>query len=208
MSEEKFIHASCKISNHIVFKNGKVVFENKQADVAGFLLSVYTHFTTGYAKFYKMDNLCKLGWLSSEILLHESFEPEKYRPEETGLVFANANASLDTDLKYFETTKDIASPSVFVYTLPNIMMGEICIKNNFKGENAFFVSEEFDAGFMEKYVSNLLDNKIVKACICGWVDLLVEDYKAVLFLVEKDKGGQSILFTEENMNKIFQANDV
>ena len=205
MPVEKYINASCVISNHLVLKNREPVFENKHTDLTGFLLSAYNYFTLNYPKFYKMDNLCKLGWLASEILLKGSFKPEKYFPEETGLVIANANSSLDTDLKYFETLKDIPSPSVFVYTLPNIMIGEICIRNIFKGENAFFVFEEFDAGFMEQYVSNLIDNNILKACICGWVDLLKEDHKAVLFLVEKEKGKQSGLFIQDNINKIFQA---
>jgi len=204
---ERYINASCVISNHFVLKNGKPVFENKHTDLHDFLLSAYNYFGLNYPKFYKMDNLSKLGWLASEILLKDNFNTEKYRPDETGLVLANANSSLDTDLKYFETVKDIPSPSVFVYTLPNIMMGEICIRNNFKGENVFFVFDEFEADFMEQYVSNLINNNILQACIFGWIDLLIEDYKAVLFLVEKEKGEQSCLFIQDNINKIFKAID-
>jgi hypothetical protein len=203
LPEDLYINASCVISDHLVLKNGKTMFENKNTDLPGFLLAVYNYIGPEYPRFYKMDNLGKLGWLASEILFKGSFNAEKYKPEETGLVLANANASLDTDLKYFETVKDIPSPSVFVYTLPNIMIGEICIKNNFKGENAFFVFNEFDADFMEKYVSNLFDNNILQACIFGWVDLLKEDHKAVLFLVEKEKSESSSLFIKDNINKIF-----
>ncbi len=119
-----------------------------------------------------MDNLSKLGWLASEILLKDSFKPEDYKPEEFGVVLANSNASLDTDLKYFETTKEFASPSLFVYTLPNIVIGEICIRNKFKGENAFFIQEKFDTGFIEQYVNNLVNSNILQACICGWVDVV------------------------------------
>lgn len=199
------ITASCIISDHIVCRNGSTVFENKNTDLNGFLLSVYHYFNLNYPRFYKMDNLSKLGWLTAEILLKESFIPGNYPAEEIGVTLANANSSLDTDLKYFETAKDIPSPALFVYTLPNIMIGEICIRNNFKGENAFFVLQGFDADFIEQYVRDLMDNNILQACICGWVDLLGEGYKAALFLVEKEKGGQFDLFTKENINKIFQA---
>ncbi len=143
------ITASCVIKSNTVYKNGQSVFVNTQAAVSEFFVSLYKFLNTDYARFYKMDNLSKLGWLASEVLLKDSFTKERYTAEETGLVLANANASLDTDIKYMETTKEIASPSVFVYTLPNIMTGEICIRNHFKGETAFFVSEQFDAGFME-----------------------------------------------------------
>lgn len=207
MFAEKYINASCVISKNHVLKNRKTVFENKHTDLNEFLLSVYNYIGLNYPKFYKMDNLSKLGWLASEILLKDSFRTEIYGPDEIGLVLANANASLDTDLKYFETTKDIPSPSVFVYTLPNIMMGEICIRNNFKGENAFFVFDTFNADFIEQYVNNLINNNIIQACIFGWVDLLKEDYKAVLFLVEKEKNEQSSLFKHDNIRKIFKADN-
>ena len=93
--------------------------------------------------------------------MKDSFPEKVYKPEDIGVVLANANSSLDTDIKYFETVKDIASPALFVYTLPNIVIGEICIRHNFKGENAFFIFEEFDAGFIQQYVSNLINNNII-----------------------------------------------
>ena len=86
-----------------------------------------------------MDNLSKLGWLASEVLLKNSFDKENYQPEEIGIVLANANSSLDKDIKYWESVQDMASPSLFVYTLPNIVIGEICIRNHFKGENALYI---------------------------------------------------------------------
>lgn len=150
-----------------------------------------------------MDNLSKLGWLAAEILLKDDFHKYNYQPEEIGVVLANSNSSLDNDLKYFDTLKDIPSPSVFVYTLPNIVIGEICIRNNFKGEHAFFIHDSFNAGFIAQQVNYLLDNNILQACICGWVDVLEQDYKASLFLVEKKKGEQTVHFSATNMNSIF-----
>ncbi|HEX3385214.1 MAG TPA: hypothetical protein VHS53_08505, partial [Mucilaginibacter sp.] len=180
-----YITGSCVISKGVVLKNGKRLFENKAVDASAFLLSVYQHFSLNYPKFYKMDNLSKLGWLASEVLLADSFNKEQYLPEQVGLVLANRNSSLDNDLKYLDSVKEIASPSLFVYTLPNIVIGEICIRNGFKGEHAFYIQEDFDPGFIENQVNYLLDNDILQACVCGWADILGEDYKAVLFLVEK-----------------------
>jgi hypothetical protein len=200
LPEKNYITTSCTISNHVVYKNENPVFENSNANVNDFLLSVYNHFDFKYPKFYKMDNLSKLGWLAAEVLLMDSFKQKNYKPEEVGVVLSNSNSSLDTDLKYFETTKDFSSPSLFVYTLPNIVMGEICIRNKFKGENAFFVQEKFDENFIEQYVNNLVNNNILQVCICGWADVLKEDYEARLFLVEKTNTGNAIEFNAENMN--------
>ena len=125
--------------NQSVYKNGLPVFEEGKADLPEFLIAAYRHFDLQYPKFFKMDNLSKLGWLANEILLQGSFDKEKYNAEDVGIVLSNANSSLDTDIKYYETTKTIASPAQFVYTLPNIVIGEISIRHHFKGENAFFI---------------------------------------------------------------------
>lgn len=199
------ISSSCKISGNTVYKNGQPVFANADADLNGFLLAVYQYLNLKYARFYKMDKLSKLGWLASEVLLQDNFHAEKYLPEKVGIVLANSNASLDTDLLYAQSIHDIPSPSVFVYTLPNIMIGEICIRNHCKGETALFVFDRFDAGFIEQYVNNLMNSGILQVCICGWIDLVENDYTAVLFLVEKGGEKDKDIFSGENMNKLFQT---
>ena len=204
MSNNLFISASCVISNFVVYKNGQPVFAEKELELPEFLIAAYRNFDLQYPKYFKMDNLSKLGWLANEILLQDGFDKEKYKAEDIGLVFSNSNSSLDTDIKYYETAKTIASPAQFVYTLPNIVIGEISIRHHFKGENAFFVFEEFDAGFIEQYVSNLFNNNILQCCICGWVDVLGDNYNATLFLIEKDKSANSVNFTKENLNKIYR----
>ncbi len=204
MTRENYINASCVISNNVVYKNGQPVFEAKGSDLPEFLMAAYRHFDSQYPKFFKMDNLSKLGWLANEVLLKDNFDKEKYRPEDIGIVLSNANSSLDTDIKYYETTKTIASPAQFVYTLPNIVIGEISIRHHFKGENAFFIFEEFNAGFIEQYVSNLINNNILQCCICGWIEVLHNNYRTSLFLIEKDKTTNSVNFTKENLNKIHQ----
>jgi hypothetical protein len=198
------IISNCVISNNTVVKNNEKVFASGANNFQSFLLSVYQHLKIDYPKFYKMDNLSKLGFLASEVLSQDE-KDAIIHPEKTGLVLCNANASLDADLKYFESTKEIPSPALFVYTLPNIIMGEICIRNKFKGENAFFVSEEFNAGFMHQYVGDLFANNILELCICGWVDVLKENYKVVLFLVSTKSSEEAVLFTEQNINRIFKS---
>ncbi|HTB52576.1 MAG TPA: hypothetical protein VK718_07365 [Ferruginibacter sp.] len=204
MSKDIYISGTCTISNNVVYKNGRSLFEDKQIDLPEFLIAAYRHFEMNYPKFYKMDALSKLGLLATEVLLKDDFKIEAYKAEDIGIVLSNANSSLDTDIKYFGTVKGMASPALFVYTLPNIVIGEIAIRYHLKGENAFFVSENFDAGFMQQYVSNLLATDILQACICGWVEAVGSAYKTVLFLVEKNKHTNSLDFTKETINKIYE----
>lgn len=204
------ITASCIIRENCIRLNGRHLWEAPPAQLADFLLSVYQHFGFQYPKFYKMDQLSKLGWLAAELLLYEghnaTFNAADYLPEDIAVVLSNASSSLDTDYRYFATVSDIPSPALFVYTLPNIMIGEICIRHKFKGENAFFIFDSFDASFIEQNVRDLIGNGNALACVCGWVELLGENYTAALFLIEKKKTGSP--FTADNMNNLFNSSTI
>ena len=202
MLTEKYITGFCSINNGIVAKDGVNIFAH-ESDLSGLLLATYQYLQLTYPKFYKMDNLSKLGWLATEFLLKDTFNKDEYQPEETGVLLANTNSSLDDDIKYWDSIKEVASPSLFVYTLPNIVIGEICIRNHFKGEQAFYIQPEFDAQFITQQVYYLLDKNIMQACICGWVDVFEQNYKAVLFLVEKKKTEKAVVFSAKRMNEIF-----
>ena len=167
------------------------------------LIEAYKHFAIDYPKFFRMDNLSKAGWLAAEILL-KGIELALYKPEDIGIVLANKSSSLDTDIKYFDTTKAIPSPALFVYTLPNIVLGEISIRHRLKGENALFVSDRFEPGFIAGYVESLFAGGSVQCCICGWLDFFENDIDVDLYLVEKRNDGKPVRFTEENINNIYQ----
>jgi hypothetical protein len=202
--ENVYINASCSIVNNLILKDTRLVFERTGISARDFLLAAYQHGKFNYPKFYKMDNLAKLGWLAAEILLENSFDKTAYQPEDIGLLCCNRNSSLDNDIKYYDTVKTMASPALFVYTLPNIVMGEICIRHQFKGENDFFIFDAFNPAFIRSYTTHLFATGALKACICGWIEFFDNDYRACLYLAEQKKTDGSVLFTEENIEHIYQ----
>jgi hypothetical protein len=150
-----------------------------------------------YPKFHKMDNLAKLGFLAAEHLLAGS---PAAAAEQTGIVLANAHSSTDTDLRYnAQVQAGLASPALFVYTLPNIVVGEICIRHGFKGENTLFVSESYDAAAQVAYVSSLFANQLLTKCLGGWIDYLGPDYQAFFYLVAPHPAADLPDYTPENV---------
>jgi len=194
----EYITGSCLIDERAVYRNGDKIFSGDKI-----LSSLYQHFNWQYPKFFKMDNLSRLGFAAAELLL-EGWDAGAYQPQEVAVVLSNANSSLDTDYRYTQTTKDIPSPSVFVYTLPNIVIGEICIRHRLKGENAFFLCAGFDPALLTRYVGHLLEAGIARACITGWVEWLGESFKAALFLIERKETAGAVPFTAGNMDRIFK----
>jgi hypothetical protein len=195
------ITAHTRIYRNKIFRNGQCIFE-KPGSAESFLDESYAYLHIVYPKFYKMDKLCKLGFLAAEILLEGSGHGKKYSESDTGLILSNTHGSLDIDLKYVKTIPAGASPALFVYTLPNIVIGEISIRHHFKGENAFFVFKHFDGNFIAAYVKSLFENNLVQAAICGWVDILEEEYDARLFLIEKNMTDTGISFTADNLYQL------
>ncbi|GAB3420312.1 hypothetical protein [Niabella aquatica] len=202
VSEESPVHiiSTCLIRNNKVWKEKQLLFEGRERGI-NFLHSLYEKLDNNYPKFYKMDALCKIGTIAAHVLL-QAFDIALYEPEEIGIVLSNKNGSIEADINYFESSKTYPSPALFVYTLPNIVIGEISIRYGFKGENAFFISEKFNADWLYFYVNNLLQYHNIKACICGWVDVADEEYDACLFLVEK-KTENGINFTAENLDILY-----
>ena len=103
----------------------------------------------------------------------------------TALLFANRAASLDTDLKHQATIANpqeyYPSPAVFVYTLPNICLGEISIRHQLYTEGSFFVFDSYQqaAPFLQTYSQALLAQGVAEHVLTSWVDYLGEEYEAI-----------------------------
>ena len=171
----------CTIENSKIILNEQIIFETKTENFSDFAKEAYKNFELNYPKFHKMDNLSKLAFIASEMILKNDDHSK------TALVFANKSSSLDTDFKYQESINSqdnyFPSPAVFVYTLPNICVGEISIKHKMQTENAFFVLDAFDEEFLNSYAAQILQSGKAEKVLCGWVELYQESYKAFVYLL-------------------------
>ncbi|MFY1045146.1 3-oxoacyl-ACP synthase [Chryseobacterium sp. GP-SGM7] len=171
----------CIIENSKIILNNDIIFETQTKHFSEFAKEAYKSLDIHYPKFHKMDNLSKLAFLASEMILKNN------NHSKTALVFANKSSSLDTDFKYQQSINSqedyFPSPAVFVYTLPNICVGEISIKHKMQTENAFFVLDEFDEEFLNNYAEQILQSGKAEKVLCGWVELYQESYKAFVYLL-------------------------
>lgn len=207
MSPSNYITSFCIIRDGEVNINHSISYSEKMLAPAEFLKSIYTHYQLNYPKFYKMDKLCKLAFLTSELLLKNNQLTKRYKAEDIAIITANSASSLETDKEHQQTITDksnyFPSPSTFVYTLPNILIAEIAIKNGISGENAFFIFERFDVQVMFENVDSLLNNARATACITGWVDFYEDRYDAFLYTVEKHSGILNTKHRPEELEKLF-----
>jgi hypothetical protein len=176
-----------KIIEGNMVRDGHIITTRKDTAPENF----YRQLQYSYPKFFKMDVLCKWAWLGAETLLHDqaAFAYEGMDKNRIAVVMATAHGCLEVDKKYQQSMQTIPSPALFVYTLSNIMLGEICIRHGFKGEQMCLVNDRFDSSELYFYVSDLLENRGMDACLCGWVDAVNDEYDVRMFWVVKDGKG-------------------
>ena len=201
-------YASVKAGKALL--NGSLFLEsNVNGGFHDFSRLLYRKLNLQYPKFFKMDNLCKLALLTSEMMWQENDITQVVDGSRLAIILGNRASSLDTDRIFMDSIADAGNyfpaPAVFVYTLPNIMIGEICIKKKITGENAFFIFDRFDAVAIFDVVEEMLVNKRAEACLCGWCDYDNGNADAFFMLVEKKEiQNNNELFTIENIVKLYK----
>lgn len=172
------------IKDSRIVVDGQTVFASEEPLFSAFIREAYKALDEGNMKFYKMDDLSKLGYMACHYLLKD----KTFQPTETGIILANKNSSLHTDIKH-EAVIDkegdaAASPALFVYTLPNVVSGEICIRHKIQGENTFFISKECNLADLKSYASLVIPKNKLRLCIVGWCELVNNTYEAEFELLE------------------------
>lgn len=180
MSQSYHIINKVELIGNQLLLNGHVEIECND-DMDQFAKVCYQTLHMQYPKFYKMDTASKWGLVCSEFLLQNQ-QIDAIDSFKRAIVLQNSSSSLRTDRYYQQSLASFASPALFVYTLANIVMGEIAIKNHFKGENTFFVSAKWDAQQLDQYLEMLFVNQVANLAIAGYIEVSSAKPHIVLFL--------------------------
>lgn len=157
----------------------KVCLKTNKAD----LTRTFKSMEIDYPKFYKMDVLCRLGFVASEQLLREVNKvfSEQVVDDNTAVLLVGKSASAVADHKYEETIQPgednyFPSPADFVYTLPNIVTGEIAIRHGLNGESWYIALPERDDAVIEQMAESLFAGSKTKSAIVGWIECPDEEH--------------------------------
>ena len=152
------------------------------------LTALYHTYVKDYPKFYKMDGLSKLGFLASELLMACDANTQSTESEQRAVILFNHSSSIATDQRYQTSIQPedyYPSPSLFVYTLPNIVTGEIAIRHHLHGETSFYILASRDEQVMTQIQQAALCDISTKSMITGWIDYEDEaHFRADMYLLE------------------------
>lgn len=198
------IASYCRITNNSVTVNGKTW--NVAAGEGSWLTNIYHSLEISYPKFFKMDNLAKCGFLGAELALRDIDFDKTVIKEDVSVVCCNRSSSLDDDSEYQKTIQHadnyFPSPAVFVYTLANIVTGEIAIRNKTMGETSFYVMESFNPQKICSFAKDAFSDPSINSCLCGWVEYF-EGNCDVLFLYILRNGNGHIELNTNNLHNLY-----
>lgn len=150
------------------------------------LEGIYRKFVGDWPKFFKMDPLARLGFVASELLLKAEGDQTMAGRSDRAVILFNRSGSLADDVNYqrgIDGPDHLGSPSLFVYTLPNIVTGEIAIRNKYFAETSFYCIPEPDEALMRSIVSEALEPGM--SAIAGWCECSSEnDFNAKMYILE------------------------
>ena len=176
-----------------VWLDGKVFAIDKEGKQSSLLTALYKQIMGNYPKYYKMDGLCRLGFIASELLLKAERAEGSFTEDinkTRAIVFFNRSSSIASDKKYLASIAEkdnyFPSPSVFVYTLPNIVTGEIAIRNGYHGETSFYILPHKNELLMQDIIETTFMDEQTTSVLTGWLDYEdSEHFEADLYIAYK-----------------------
>lgn len=189
--------ASLSLSQRLVLTPTQLIVNGVAQPTEGYegmalLTHLYKTCVADYPKYYKMDALSRLGFLAAELLIKAAKAAGVADDAQRAVVFFNQHSSLAADCKYLESIVDadnyFPSPSAFVYTLPNIVTGEVAIRHGYHGETAFYVLPQYDESVMSQVLQATMADAQMHSMLAGWVDFEDEaHFKADIALYQVEK---------------------
>jgi hypothetical protein len=198
LQENLYIQQYLRWNHDRIWLNGQLLFPLNAGASPDICIEFYKHTGLKYIKFFKMDLLSKAAFLAAYTVLPKEISEDKSK---VATVLSSKSGCLDVDKKFRESQADIASPALFVYTLPNIMLGEICIANGFKGEQMCTLADEADFDWFDFYINDLIKNRGTEAALCGHIEATETGIEVVMAWVSKQIS--NIPFNTQHLSTIF-----
>lgn len=129
-----------------------------------------------YPKFLKMDKMCKLGFIAAELICREH-----QLESDCAVIIFSRSGSLLNDIHYQQSMSDYPSPALFVYTLPNIVTGEIAIRHQLHAETSAYLLPYKDNNTIE----NIVYSSNHKQILYGWLEATENMFEAEMKLIKK-----------------------
>jgi 3-oxoacyl-(acyl-carrier-protein) synthase len=113
-------------------------------------------------RFARMDLMCRLGVLAVELLDagFDALTPE--RRDRIGICVESCIGALGTDVQFLQTPR----PTLFTYSLPSTVIGELCIRHQLRGPALCLIAPDTGGSTLWSEAADLIGRGDAEACLC------------------------------------------
>jgi len=196
-----------RILSTTTYRNGRFTVDGKElasstGDIDQDLTNAWAAMKVELPRFVRMDRNSKLVSIAAAPFFTAEGIITKYPKDRIGMVIMGTHGSMETDQRYLDQllAENHASPGLFVYTLPNIAMGELSIQHGLHGSGLCLLSEAPDVGQLRDACEILLRDHDMEAVICGWANIFAGSAVATFMVVTTGKEGN---WDNDELERIF-----
>jgi len=120
------------------------------------------------SRFLRMDLMCRLGFMTAELLGVNFDAMPDARRDRLGVCVESFTGSLDTDIRFAQTPR----PSIFAYTLPSTVVGELCIRFRLKGPVLSLISPDTNGAGAIAEAVEWLRNDDAEMTLCFGIEAM------------------------------------
>lgn len=170
-----------------------VTVDGKALDVnatgKAMLTELYKKEVGDYPKFYRMDLLSRVGFIAAELLVKAEEGNVGADSASRAVMLVGRSGSIQADLNYYQSIcrpdDYFPSPERFVYTLPNIVAGEIAIRHRYHGETSFLLLSRRDDEAVTTILRSAFLDAETTSVLGGWIDCEDDSrFEAELSIIE------------------------
>lgn len=180
-----------KLHAHTSYRNGRFAVNGSEVSVfAGepeeALLRAWDKLNAGSPLPQRTSRISRLVMVGTEPFFLPGGLLHEVDKDTIGVVLMGRNGSALTDERYFGQilNEELASPALFVHTLPNIAMGELSIRHRLHGSGLCLMAERPEPSQLETACTMVARTDHAKWLICGWADTFADQAEAIFILLD------------------------
>lgn len=129
-------------------------------------------------RFGRFDDYTRLGWSTIAMALADAGLADSEELKPLGIVISTRLGCWDTDLDFYRTTVDeggaFASPNLFSYTLPNIVLGEAAAHFKLSGPTVCVGEMGALGNAALQTAFTILSHSNAQIMLTGWLDASIQ----------------------------------
>jgi 3-oxoacyl-(acyl-carrier-protein) synthase len=169
------------------FTSGGARFESAEGDADQRLAAAWGQLRIDYPRFHRADRLSRLLLLSAAPFFEANGPMAACDAGTIGMLLCTCTGSMESDARYQALLHDegVASPALFVPTLPSIALGELSIRHGLHGSGVCLMMPAPSASALAPAIG-MLKQQGMRRIVCGWADTFASHARSAFAAIDAE----------------------